>query len=241
MVITMSDMQTVTMPGMATRIFRPLYSLVGYVLIFGACLFISSGRIDWTMAWAYLALEGCYMAVNSLILTAVRPELIAERVSIKKDTRGWDKALAVLIVFASLAICVVAGLDIRFGWSSSLPIKLSLIALVVSVPGHLMFLWAMASNRFFAATVRIQKERGHAAVTRGPYRYVRHPAYAGSIIVQLMAPVILGSALALIPAVLAVCLIIVRTGLEDRMLREELDGYGDFARTVRYRLFPGVW
>jgi protein-S-isoprenylcysteine O-methyltransferase Ste14 len=102
-------------------------------------------------------------------------------------------------------------------------------------------LWALASNRFFSATVRVQRERGHTIVTGGPYRYMRHPGYTGSIVLNLAAPLLLGSAVGLIPAALTVCLIVLRTALEDRMLREELEGYESFACRVRFRLLPGIW
>jgi protein-S-isoprenylcysteine O-methyltransferase Ste14 len=97
------------------------------------------------------------------------------------------------------------------------------------------------SNKFFSATVRIQKERGHTVVTGGPYQYIRHPGYAGGVMSDLATPVMLGSLWALIPAVLTGCLLVVRTALEDKTLKNELIGYKEYARQVRYRLLPGVW
>jgi len=83
--------------------------------------------------------------------------------------------------------------------------------------------------------------RGHTVATGGPYRYVRHPGYLGSILFQIATPLILGSLWALIPGVLAALLLVVRTALEDGTLQDELDGYNEYARRVRYRLLPGVW
>ncbi len=102
-------------------------------------------------------------------------------------------------------------------------------------------LWAMASNPFFATTVRIQEERGHAVVNQGPYQFVRHPGYFGSVIYTLTSPLVLNSFWAFIPATLTVILLIIRTGLEDRTLQGELPGYSAYATTTRYRLFPGIW
>jgi protein-S-isoprenylcysteine O-methyltransferase Ste14 len=90
-------------------------------------------------------------------------------------------------------------------------------------------------------TVRIQKERGHAVATGGPYRFVRHPSYVGGILFELAAPILLGSWWALIPGMLNAILFVVRTALEDKTLQAELDGYQDYAARVRYRLLPGVW
>lgn len=102
-------------------------------------------------------------------------------------------------------------------------------------------LWAMAANRFFSATVRIQEEHGHSVISQGPYRFVRHPGYTGGIIYQIAVPLVLGSWWALIPSLLAVACFILRTALEDHTLQAELDGYQTYAQRVRYRLLPGVW
>ncbi|MFQ5875494.1 MAG: methyltransferase family protein, partial [Dehalococcoidia bacterium] len=99
----------------------------------------------------------------------------------------------------------------------------------------------MASNAFFSMTVRIQEDRGHTVATGGPYRYVRHPGYVGTILFQIATPLMLGSVWAFIPCGLAALLIVVRTALEDRTLHEELDGYKEYAQRVRYRLLPGLW
>jgi len=113
--------------------------------------------------------------------------------------------------------------------------------LAIAVLGNLLTTLAKASNRFFYGVLRIAKDRGHTVATSGPYRYVRHPGYIGIIAFDLAMPLILGSLWAVIPVVLTVCLAIVRTALEDRVLQDKLDGYKDYARQVRYRLLPGLW
>jgi protein-S-isoprenylcysteine O-methyltransferase Ste14 len=107
--------------------------------------------------------------------------------------------------------------------------------------GYAVATWTMSVNRFFSGVVRIQKDRGHTVVADGPYRYVRHPAYATGIISNLATAVALGSLWAIVPAFLNVCIAIVRTALEDATLQDELEGYRDYSQKVRYRLLPGVW
>nr|NIN68360.1 isoprenylcysteine carboxylmethyltransferase family protein [Anaerolineae bacterium]NIN98447.1 isoprenylcysteine carboxylmethyltransferase family protein [Anaerolineae bacterium] len=107
--------------------------------------------------------------------------------------------------------------------------------------GYALGVWAIASNAFFSQIVRIQKERGHRVATGGPYRFVRHPGYVGTILVGLAAPIMLGSLWALIPGGAVALLFILRTALEDQTLLGELEGYGTYAGRVRYRLLPGVW
>ncbi|MEA3440657.1 MAG: isoprenylcysteine carboxylmethyltransferase family protein, partial [Chloroflexota bacterium] len=101
--------------------------------------------------------------------------------------------------------------------------------------------WTFASNPYLSEQVRIQDDRGHEVVSDGPYRFVRHPMYVGIIVTVLCVPLVLGSLLALIPAVLIVVLFVIRTALEDRTLQEELEGYQAYARRVKYRLVPYIW
>jgi protein-S-isoprenylcysteine O-methyltransferase Ste14 len=136
---------------------------------------------------------------------------------------------------------IVAGLDLRFGWSPRLPLAVQIAALALVIVGFLLGTWAMAVNRFFSAIVRIQEDRGHTVVTAGPYRYVRHPSYTGGILASLATALALSSLWALIPGGAVALVTIVRTALEDRTLQEELAGYKDYAQKVRYRLVPGIW
>ena len=115
------------------------------------------------------------------------------------------------------------------------------LALGAATLSAAFILWAMFSNRFFSSIVRIQAERGHAVVTGGPYRFVRHPGYVAFILQSPATALLLGSLWALVPAGLAGALLAVRTALEDRMLRAELAGYGEYAEAVRWRLVPGLW
>lgn len=216
--------------------------IVIQVLLVAGIFFISSGRLDWWMAWVYLGIFVVGVIVNAVILMRVNPELIAERArGWSGVTRDWDRVLAGLWGLMSLVALLVAGLDMRFGWSSHIPWGIQLVALVFVVLGFGFASWAMISNAFFAGGVRIQEERGHTTVSEGPYRFVRHPGYVGWIVSGVALPLMLGSVWALIPAVLAAVALVIRTAFEDRTLQEELDGYTDYAQRVRYRLVPGIW
>jgi protein-S-isoprenylcysteine O-methyltransferase Ste14 len=223
---------------MSHAIVRRMIQVVVQFLLLAAILFISSGRLDWVWTWAYLGVGVGILFINLLVLP---PELIAERGRRREDVKRWDRVLTTLSIFPTLGALVVAGLDVRFGWSPALPVAIHLVALAFMALGQGLFTWAMTSNLFFSTAVSIQKDRAHAVATGGPYRYVRHPGYVGYSVSILGTPVIIGSLWGLIPAVLTACLLVVRTALEDRTLLEELAGYQDYARQVRYRLVPGVW
>jgi protein-S-isoprenylcysteine O-methyltransferase Ste14 len=104
-----------------------------------------------------------------------------------------------------------------------------------------LVLWALTQNRFFSPVVRIQTERGHHLITRGPYRFIRHPGYLGGAGSALCGAIALGSCWALLPAAGVAGVLLRRTILEDRFLHRELAGYQDYARKVRYRVLPGIW
>jgi protein-S-isoprenylcysteine O-methyltransferase Ste14 len=141
----------------------------------------------------------------------------------------------------TIAKYVVAGLDIRFGWTGSFNFGLQIVAMIVAALGYAVVTWSMVANAFFSTFVRIQEERDHQVCTTGPYSIVRHPGYIGSILFELGGPIMLGSWWAFIAGLLITVLVVIRTAKEDETLQNELDGYQDYAQNVRCRLVPGVW
>lgn len=215
--------------------------LVASLVLQGAILFISAGRLDWVMAWVYIAIYLGVVSINSMVLIPRNPELIAERGQPKENTKDWDKTISGLVGVAFLGSLVIAGLDVRFEWSPEIALAVLVVGTVLLVLGNALFSWAMISNAFFSTLVRIQEDRSHTVATNGPYRFVRHPGYVGWILMSFGIPVMLGSLWAVIPGALSALLMIVRTALEDRTLQNELPGYKEYAAQVRYRLLPGVW
>jgi protein-S-isoprenylcysteine O-methyltransferase Ste14 len=210
--------------------------------VIGAILFLAAGTLDWPMAWAFTGVYLVTLVYMTWYLQKTDPEMIQERFERRAGTKGWDIVFVQFIkLFSSLGIWVVAGLDFRNTWSPTLSIPLQIAALVVWVLGFGVMFWSMAANTFFGAHVRIQDDRGHRPVSGGPYQYVRHPGYVGMIVNALATPLALGSLWALIPAGLAVLLLVIRTALEDKTLQAELTGYKDYAGQVRFRLLPGLW
>lgn len=212
------------------------------VLMVAAILFIAAGRLDWLMGWAMVAVYAVWVAANAIILIPRYPELLAERATRRLEgVKSWDNIILGIIGVATIAKYILAGLDMRNGWTNSISPGLQITALAVAALGYALVTWAMTTNAFFSLVVRIQEERSHQVATGGPYRFVRHPGYMGSVLFELATPILLGSWWALIPGGLIALLTILRTALEDRTLKNELDGYQEYARRVRHRLVPGVW
>jgi protein-S-isoprenylcysteine O-methyltransferase Ste14 len=220
---------------------RRIGQVFGNLALIGIILFAASGRLDWVWAWVYIGAGVVTLIINAIILLPRRPDLVAERAEIKGNAKLWDYLLTRILLVVGLAVFLVAGLDERFGWTPPYSAAIRIGALIVIMLAQLLFVWAMVSNKFFSKVVRIQIERGHHVESGGPYRYIRHPGYLANIISMLAVALLLGSLWALIPAGVSGVLFVVRTGLEDRTLRAELEGYKEYARQTRYRLIPGVW
>jgi protein-S-isoprenylcysteine O-methyltransferase Ste14 len=218
---------------------RAIAQTIGAFAIQAALLFGTARRFDWPMAWALLATLAVVAIAGFLVLD---PDLIRERA---KPASGFDPIDALiatpatlLLVFAPLP---VAGLDAGRTQASSFPLAVQVAALGAYALGNAFATWAARTNRFFADFVRVQTERGHHVVDRGPYAFVRHPGYAGGILGYGAVPFALGSAWALVPALAGALLLCVRARREERTLRAGLPGYEAYAGRVRWRILPGVF
>lgn len=205
-------------------------------------LFVCAGSINILRYWIYIFLNITYSIIGFSILYRVNPDLFNRRGELKKDAKLWDqfimRAHNIILV---IVIPIIAGLDYgRFNWSY--------LNKYFLIPGFVLFylsniivLWSMIVNNHFEATVRIQKDIGHKVICSGPYKFVRHPGYLGGILYAVSVPMIFGSIYAYIPAILGIIIFLIRTGLEDSTLQKELEGYKDFTKQTKYRLFPGIW
>jgi protein-S-isoprenylcysteine O-methyltransferase Ste14 len=217
-----------------------LLSILGgavFVALLGAVLFGCAGRWDLPWFWAYL---GVWAAAALGGPAVMDPTLLQER--FRPGPGGRDYLTLVVLTLGWVGQHVVAGLDVgRFHWTDTVPPVVQGVALLATAAAWAVVIWAMAVNRFFSPVIRIQADRGHRLVTGGPYRYVRHPAYAVLPFLFVGGGLALGSWLAGLLGLLLFVPILWRTAQEDRVLREQLEGYAAYAEAVRYRLFPGVW
>ena len=209
------------------------------VVLSAVVLFSSAGRVDWVMGWVFVGLMAISKATTVLIMLRTCPELIPERFQARGETRNWDRPLSgIMALWGPIATWLVAGLGARYSLSPPLPLWLPVGGVAIALLGSLLATWAMASNPDFAGTTRIQPRPEQRVATGGPYAKIRHPGYAGFLLFTIATPFVLGSLWSLIPAAVTCTVVFVRTALEDRTLREELDGYKEYAQRVRYRSFP---
>lgn len=228
-----------------SKIFTPrvVLMLLVFILIVPLLPMIISWQWDWWEAWVYAAINILSFAISRFIAGRKNPDLLVERGKYldHQNPEKWDKVLSPMLGLASGLVPIGAGLDRLFGPSAQFGLVIHLIAIIVMIAGFAIASYALIANRFFSGMVRIQSERGHEVVTGGPYRWVRHPGYAGGLISYLAAPFLLDSWWILIPVSIEIVTLVIRTSFEDRALQEKLEGYREYAERVRYRLIPGIW
>jgi len=211
--------------------------------ILGGVLFLAAGRLDWWDAWLLLGIHFTIALGVGLWMLRHDPRLLRERQQafLKSNVKRWDRVMIALNLVLTLGLYAVIGLDAgRFGWWV-VPLAVRIAGGVAVLASFGLTLWASSVNTYLSAMVRIQEERGHKAITNGPYGHIRHPMYAGMCLLDLGLPLVFGSWLGLGVGGLMIAAVILRTRLEDAALQQELPGYAEYARQVRHRLLPGVW
>jgi protein-S-isoprenylcysteine O-methyltransferase Ste14 len=222
---------------------RVIIQVLIFIVLVPFLPLLISGDWGWWEAWVYALICIGGFVISRVLAARRHPDLIKERAQFMQhaDAKPWDKRLAPLVGLGGALIPLVAGLDARYGWSEAYSYELKAIALLAILAGYALGAYALIENAYFSGMVRIQVDRDHQVVSSGPYRWMRHPGYAGALITYLATPIFLDASWAFLPAIFLTIVLIVRTRLEDRTLQEELPGYRDYARQVRYRLLPGVW
>ena len=219
---------------------QPLIS-IATPIFFVAVLLVSAGRLSYWQGWLYAAISLLMNFATQLILRN-DPDLVKERAKPGAGAKAWDQKLLGLGLLITLTTLVIAGLDSgRYHWSPKLSWIWSIPGLGLNLAGMSIFLLALKENRFFSAVVRIQKDRKQTVCKTGPYKVIRHPGNAGMIIGTMGFPFLFISAWSIIPVLLSIVILVIRTHLEDNMLKEELEGYPDYQQATRFRLIPGIW
>jgi protein-S-isoprenylcysteine O-methyltransferase Ste14 len=220
------------------------FALIFTYLFIPLILLVCGGDFNWWQAWVFSVLIFVAGIGGRILAEKRHPGILVERATSEKtlNAKSWDKVLSPLMAISlTFPLVIVAGLDHRYGWTPLFSTWINILGLGLIALGYAFAAWALIENRFFSSTVRIQTDRGHSVCDSGPYRIVRHPGYAGNLLA--LAGIIMGlnTMWTLIPAAVALVIAVIRTALEDKTLHEELTGYQDYARRVRYRLFPGIY
>ncbi|QBR03494.1 methyltransferase family protein [Paraburkholderia pallida] len=219
-----------------------IQTVVSYAFM-GAIIFFAAGTMDYAGGWLYLGEMIAASAYFAQDMMRFDPGLLKERL---KPPMQKDQPLADKLVLIPILLLMFGGLGFmaadaaRWHWSS-MPPTVQWAGCVLLLASLVFMYWTLRTNSFAAPVVKIQKDRGQAVITTGPYAIVRHPLYFGALFYIAATSLVLGSWWGLASVPLLVPLLAIRIGIEERTLRSGLDGYDDYARRVRWRLVPFVW
>ena len=214
--------------------------LILTMAVFGLFLFLPAGTVDWPAAWIYLVLLFSFTIGISIWLSRFNPDLLSERVSGigRSGHKRWDKVFLLILLPVFVGWYVVMALDaVRFRWLE-IPDWLQWIGAGVLLSSFYIFYLTFRENTYLSPAVRIQTDRGQTVVSTGPYKYVRHPMYAGFILFTFGTALLLGSTYGLIGAMVLNALIAWRALREEQVLKSELPGYSEYMTRVKHRFVP---
>lgn len=213
---------------------------VVWLAVSGLLLFLPAGTFNYWQAWVFLAALVVPTWIPSIYLLRTNPAVLQRRTrgGPTAETRTVQKVVAGCVWLSAAAMLVVSALDHRFGWSK-VPAAISVVGAVLVAVGVGLAMMVVVQNSYAAATIQV--EAGQKLVSTGLYGLVRHPMYSGSVIIMVGIPLALGSYWGLLFVVPGLLAFAWRIHDEEKFLQEELDGYGEYMRKVRYRLVPCMW
>ena len=221
---------------------KMLASFLVTLLLSGLLIFGGAGRFNWFLGWTFVT---AWIVPKLAFLVLLRwrdPDLLIERATRHKNTQPYDRIILPIYFVFAFGTFMMASLDGgRFRWSGEVSVTWVVTAYIIYLLGNSLAGWAINSNPFFSAESRLQTDRSQKVSSTGPYRFIRHPAYSAAFLLWITTSLMLGSWWGFVPGFLAGSTMVFRTIFEDRMLMAELPGYADYAKQVRYRLFPGIW
>jgi protein-S-isoprenylcysteine O-methyltransferase Ste14 len=219
---------------------RAAAGLLQLSFAFGICLFGAAGTFDFWQAWGFVSLFLGFAVIITAYLWQRDPSLLERRVNAGAGAESdpIQKRIQVLASAAFIGELVVPAFDRRYGWSI-VPTAISILGDALIVAGFLIVFAVFRENSFAAATIEVGA--GQSVVSTGPYRIVRHPMYAGALVLLDGVPLALGSWWGLLVVIPMAAVIVWRLVNEERFLTERLPGYADYRRNVRYRLVPLLW
>lgn len=221
--------------------FRVIVKSLSIFLIIGLVTFLTAWRLDYWQGWVYNALNIFFVLLTYIVLIDHK-DLIRERFQPGEGMKQWDRVYYWISTPLFFVMLILSILDAtRFSWEPSVPLIIMFLGIILYSIGQILGLWAKRVNKFFSSVVRIQTERKQEVCTTGPYRFVRHPGYLGGLFLTIGTPLMLGSFWGLLPAIVTILLMCGRTYLEDATLKNQLPGYRDYSKKVRYKLIPFLW
>jgi len=225
-------------------IYKSVFGVVYNLIFFAALLFLPTGAFDWPRAWVFLGLVLVGTTATLFIVFPGREDLLDERFKppVQKGQPLADKIVTLMLIAAFIGVIVFIPLDVfRFHLMSKPGAVVSTLGLILVIAGWWIISLVFRENAFAAPVVKHQEERHQKVIDTGVYSIVRHPMYAGAILLIVGMPLWLESYASALLASVVIAIIVVRILIEERFLKQELKGYDAYTKRVRYRLTPFIW
>jgi len=217
--------------------FAVLARLLMVIPVLGLLFFLPAGTFDYWEAWAYLVVLFVPMTWMMFYFIRNDPELLVRRMRMREQREEQGVLIRVMLVFFT-ATFLLPGFDRRFGWSDP-PAWLEILALALVFVGYMSLFFVLRENSYASRVIEVEADQ--KVISSGPYALVRHPMYTGVLLMYGISPLALGSIWGMLPMILLPVLLAKRIRDEERVLREELEGYREYTQKVKWRLLPGVW
>ena len=210
--------------------------LLGVVLV-GVLIFLPAGTLDYVQGWILMGVLFVPMFCAGIVMMIKNPALLASRLDAKEDRKKQD---TVVKLSGLMFLCgfIVAGLGVRFGWYT-LPMPVCIVGAVLFLTAYVLYAEVLRENTYLSRTIEVQE--GQKVIDTGLYGIVRHPMYSATLLLFLSMPIVLGSVWALLIFMAYPFIIAARLKDEEKFLEEELEGYREYKKKVKYRLIPFIW
>jgi protein-S-isoprenylcysteine O-methyltransferase Ste14 len=207
------------------------------VLLVGLLIFLPAGTFDYFQGWLFMAILFVPMFCAGIVMMIKNPGLLASRLD-AKEKRGKQSIVVKLSGLMFLCGFIVAGLGVRFGWFM-LPMSVCIGGAVAFIIAYMLYAEVLRENTYLSRTIEVQE--GQKVIDTGLYGIVRHPMYSATLLLFLSMPIVLGSVWSFLIFLVYPFIIAARLKDEEKFLEEELEGYREYKKKVKYRLIPFIW
>jgi protein-S-isoprenylcysteine O-methyltransferase Ste14 len=228
------------MKAMSSAAVKSILGFVQLLIFLGVVLFAPAWTIDYWQAWVYLSVFAGASALITAYLWKHDPNLLKRRLNAgpAAEKEKSQKRIQMLAFIAFFGEMILPSIDHRFAWSH-ISFLFTIAGDLLVLLGFFMVLLVFKENTFTSATIEI--DPGQRVVSTGPYAIVRHPMYAGALILLFGTPIALGSWWGILMFLPMVFVLVLRILDEEKFLRLRLPGYTDYCRRVKFRLAPWIW
>ncbi len=221
----------------AKLFFGAILKFILGVLLVGTLIFLPAGTLGFFGGWLLMGILFVPMFFAGIVMMIKNPKLLKSRLNAKEKRKAQD----MVVKFSGLMFIagfVVAGLGVRFGWYI-LPTWAKIVGAVAFLAAYVLYAEVLRENTYLSRTIEVQENQ--KVVDTGLYGIVRHPMYSVTLLLFISMPIVLGSVFALPIFLVYPFIIAKRIKDEEEFLLQELEGYAEYKKKVKYRLIPFVW